>query len=287
MEEQPVEQDGIAEKQNQQRSDNSGPASIPESYFEQNPKSHKKHIIILAVTLGVMVLGAGIYWFIVRNEPENNSNTQANNPEQQIKQDFATTPSASDTKKYTSVTEGLNLSFDYPSNWQVSVVDDEKDKTMQYVQVSSTNFSLTNAEGQPVTGKVVMTMRPKGSNIPELASGNATIAQDSQQIGYKKPTPSQRQYPYVSFVHLQDTQFSNNPFEQVIITGGRLYKKNETITSAKLQEVDPLISFTVYLCKSDACTDKDNTPLSITDEAWKNNQNLQLVKTLLESLVIN
>lgn len=252
----------------------------------QAPKQRSgKKIIYIIVALVVILAAVGGY-MLLKKSPAKTPAAQTGKASSQAS-NVPATASASDTKNYKSSVSGLDLSFDYPSNWKVTVANDTKDTSVKYISIETPPSSIENDKGATTTGKVIILIRPKLADVPELSGNDGSIAQDSQQLAYAKPSANQHQYPYVSFVHFGGTRTSKNPFEEVFVTGSTMFKASDNIGTGNVAGVDPLISAAFYQCPDTTCAGKGTGPLSITDSVWQNNDVAKKVKALIESLVIN
>jgi hypothetical protein len=188
------------------------------------------------------------------------------------------------SKTYTSNGKDLNLSFTYPAGWTVQPASNSNPDDKQ-ITVTSPLATIASADNKSVTGRVVLSIRPGGSTITELAGDKATAAQASTQIAYDKPTSAQHQYPYISFAHLAGGTNPTNAFEEVIVTGITNFAKNQAVYQTSLAQLDPIISARFYTCGDQSCT--ATTPLSITNGTWQNNDTTQQALAIFESLQIN
>lgn len=166
------------------------PETKPETDLPEPENSSKKIIIIGIAVIVFLLLLAGAYVLFFKNSSssQTKTNQQSNNSSQANSQNSQ----ATGTKHYDSKLTGLDLSLDYPDNWTLNdTVKDSKDPTIKYITIESPNVSIDNADGKQTNGKVVVMIRPRGSDIAELRDSNSSVAQDSQQIGYKNPSPTQ------------------------------------------------------------------------------------------------
>lgn len=187
----------------------------------------------------------------------------------------------SGTSTYTAPEAGQNLSFNYPSSWQVTPASGQPGGT---ITVTSPLVSLNGASGTATTGRVVVQIRADNSKIDELANTTATTADDSLQYAYKSPTPNQHQYFYVSYLHFKDaTTNTSTAFEEVVITGGSGLAKGTAVTTDSLGGVFPLITASFYDCQTQKCDAGGRTKLSVADTSLQQDQTLQAVLNLFES----
>lgn len=254
---------------------------------QQQSSSKKAKLITMVITVAVLLAaGSGAaYWFFIRSRPTASQSTQtANNATTQ--QPAADNSTNTGTTQYVANGNDLNLSFVYPSNWTVSPASGS-DTNDQPISVTSPLVSLSDASNQAITGQIIVRIRPAAAQLDELASGKATVAEDSVQIAYTKPTAAQHQYPYLTYVHLAGGNDSNNLFEEVIITGVTKFIRGQALSPESLGGIDPVISATFYQCHTQACTGSGATPLSVNDSIWQNTQAFNQVQALFASLQLH
>lgn len=254
----------------------------------QQSHGMKTGLIITIVIAAILVIGGGAvaYWFFIRSKPSAkmpSQTTQNTAPTQPVATDNATSSAAT---QYVSNGSDLNLSFTYPSNWTASPASGGN-STDQPISVTSPLVSLSDANGQAITGKVVVNIRPVSAQLSELASDKAMVAQDSVQFAYTKPTSAQHQYPYLTYVHLAGGNNTNNVFEEVIITGVNKFTKGQALLPESLGGLDPIISAAFYQCATQACAGSSATPLSINDSTWQNTSVFVQTQALLASLQLH
>lgn len=259
------------------------PPSYPSgSHRPKKGKGDKKRWIIVGIVVVVLGLGGGAYaLFGSHKKPK--TNTAATSTTSSSGTVQADTNAG--TKQYTSSESTLSLSFNYPTNWQVSPATTTSAGT-QTITITSVPDTFVNAAGASVTGKAIVTIRPGSAGIDELTSGTATIAQNSVQMGYTHPAADQHQYPYLTFIHLANGSSAAGAFEEVMITGVSSFSKGGSINTADLAGLDPVISVAFSTCVSSACTGTGSA-MSINNATWTSNATLQEVQTLLDSLVLN
>lgn len=191
----------------------------------------------------------------------------------------------SNTANYVASGQDLNLSFNYPSTWSATPASGT-DTTDQAIMLNSPLTTIASATGASVTGKVTLSIRPGSATLTELASGNATAAQASAQVGYTKPTANQYQYPFITFIHLPTTGNPNGAFQEVLVSGTTQFNAGDSLTAASVS-VDPIISASFYDCSSTACTGSSATPLNITNDTWQNATVFKQTLAAIESLQLN
>ncbi len=263
-------------------SENVSNASSPYS-----PDARKKRstliFAIVAASIILLAVAAGAWWWHAKKQSMAKQPSQTDTVQQAIMPD---TVSDNTTKQYVSNGKDLNLTFSYPSSWTVSPPSNNNASDGP-ITVTSPLISTTNAAGTAVTGKVVINIRPGYSDISELGSGNATVAQGSVQFAYSKPTSTQHQYPYLTFIHLAGGTNPTGSFEEVMITGITSFAKDQAITSVSLAQLDPIISAAFYTCTTQTCSGSGMSSLSISNNTWLNDATFKQVQSLFESLQLN
>ena len=243
-------------------------------------------IIVVVIIALLAVGGAGAYWYM------NHRQKTASNPlpaaiKTTTTQTQTPPPStaSSATTQYVSNGQDLNLNFSYPSDWTVQPASG-KNPNDQAITVISPQTAATNSAGKTVTGRVDVSIRPGSAQLDELASGSAVVTQDSIQIGYTKPTASQHQYPYITFVRLNGGNDAANGFDEVIITGISKFTKGQNMSAESLGQLDPVISARFYTCAG-TCEGSNATPLTVTSASWQNDTPFTQVLALFQSLQLH
>lgn len=249
------------------------------------PENHKNRLVVIVVAIVMLLALAGgvTYWLVSHRKPVKSPLQAVNTQTQTVMPDTATT---STMQQYVSNGKDLNLMFTYSSNWNVNPASNNNANDGP-ITITSPLVSITSASGGKVTGKIIVSIRHGSADLNELASGNATIAQGSVQIAYSKPTSTQHQYPYLTFIHLAGGTNPGGAFEEVMITGITSFAKDQGVTSASFGQLDPIISAAFYSCTTQACAGSGQTSLSITNSTWLNDDAFKQVLTLFESLQLN
>lgn len=256
---------------------NRSPSPFPHSskYHKKNKKSYKLFALVGVV---VVVLIGGI--FLLSRHPKSTHKSTGTNQVSAVKK------LSSSTIRYVSSEQDLNLSFSYPSDWKVSPAKTSSTSS-QPISVTSPLISITNASNASVTGKVVISVRPSSDGIAELTlDNNAVAAATSQQIGYTAPASDQFQYPYMTLISLSG-QNTANSFNEIMLTGPFQFTQDENINSADLTGLDPVISASLYVCSTAACTGSGASNLSITSTTWQNADIFLQTLSTFESFVLN
>jgi len=269
----------------QQPEMNAPPAYAPAP--RQQGGSRKK----LWAIVGILVIllaggGAAAYWFLGRSKPATDKPAQTTQASDSTQPPTADDSVSGISTQYVSNGQDLNLSFSYPSDWTVSPASggNSDDKP---ITVTSPLVSLSGANDQAITGKVVISIRPATAQLSELASDKATIAQDSVQFAYTKPTSAQHQYPYLTYIHFNGGDNPNAAFEEVIITGVTKFTKGQALFPESMGELDPIISAAFYQCTTQACTGSGITPLSITNSTWQSSDAFEQTQAIFASLELH
>lgn len=234
--------------------------------FRPPKKRHTGRVVLVVLIIIVALSGAAAaYWFLARRGSKPPAQTAP-----------AATGHASDTagqsaasaatKSYTS--QNFNLSFSYPATWAVTDNGDGK------LTAVSPATKLTDATGQTVSGKVIMTIQSKQTSLPAFKNGSAVAALESQKIAYAKPTASQRAQTYLSFLVYAGSAASG--IDGIYITGNNGYQKGQTVPQSDVVQVDPLVTVSF--------TTSSGAPLTLSASAWGNTTLAQPVTDMLKSL---
>lgn len=243
--------------------------------------------MFVIIALALVTLGGGAYLVVSHRQTPAPTQTTTQSRQRQSSQAPQPSPSSSQDStlaNYVSNGKDLNLNFNYPSDWSVtpptnSNTDDHA------ITVTSPVVSLDSATDSTATARIVVSIRPGGTAVSELAGDKATAAQTSEQIAYDKPTSAQHQYPYLTFIHLNGGSNPQNAFEEVMITGITSFAKDQAIPQASVSQFDPLITVRFYTCNDQKCS--SSTPLSLTSASWNSDATTQQALVILKSLQIN
>src|SRR6185312_8704007 len=215
----------------------------------------RKLIVVVICILAVLLLAGGAaYWFFARPSAAPETASQSPAPTSTDTQPVVPddTQAQGTSTQYVSNGKDLNLNFTYPSGWTATPASNNNPND-QAITVSSPLTSITNAAGQSATGKIVISIRPGGSALNELANNKATAGQASAQIAYSKPTSAQHQYPYLTYIHLAGGADPSSSFEEVMITGSIAFIKDQVVSADALGPLDPVVSARFYTCSDQAC----------------------------------
>jgi cytoskeletal protein RodZ len=243
-------------------------------------KKLKSWLPIIIVVLVIILAGGGYLLIKHRTTPQTHKTTSLT---------IKPAPSSANqnsTSQYVSNGQDLNLTFGYPADWTVNPPTNHNPND-QTITITSPLTSLTSASGSTVTGKIVVSIRPGTATINELASGSVTAAQNSVQIAFTSPLPSQQQYPYLSFIYLAGGNNPSGQFNEVIVTGQMQFTQNEAVTAADLEQLDPIISASFDSCTTQACTGSGEVPLGISKDSWQNDNPLIETLNLIQSLQLH
>jgi hypothetical protein len=239
---------------------------------QRKRKRAKRLVVALVIVVMLASLAGGAYWLFFRSKPAAKQPTPNSNNQQTSD---ATTTKA--TKHYSSTEFGLE--FDYPEDWTAAETAGSGTLT-----VRSPATQLKNANGQKVTGQVLLTFRNKQQTLTEFNEGNAVAARESEKINYAKPSSTQRGSTYLSFLRYARTS-SGQALDGIYVTGDNGYQVGQAIPKADFTPVDPIISITFTKCADRDCT-QSGTPLSITATSWNDSALSKPVKAMLTSLVV-
>ncbi len=239
--------------------------------MKKQKKRRRKNRLIMIIVVVLLAVGAAVWYFVIRKPAPANQSPSSQTAEQQQSEPAAEVVTT--TEHY--VSQAFNLSLDYPSNWKVDDTDAAQ------LQVISPQTKLKDASGADVNGKVIVTVRGKGSALSEL-TGEITATRASEKMSYTQPSSQQRGQTYLTFV-----RYAGPGLDGVFITGDNGYEKDAVVPKKDLSLGDPIVNVSFVSCKDNACDTKTAKPLSLTDSEWEDNAFLKQAKTLLQSLVIS
>ncbi len=219
-------------------------------------------VLFLAVTCGV----AGYFFLLKPDKPDQRQGPQTAPPQPVEEQVQIAKP-----KKF--VSQDMNLSFEYPGNWNV-------DDSMQgLIQVESPVVKLADGNGEQSDAKVVVSFLSTGSEVPGFGESSATATRDSEKITYSAPSQNQRAKTYLSFA-----AFGRSGIDAVFITGDNGYQTDQLIPESDIKKGDPIISVTFNSCDDADCGGEGSGAYTIQPDEWDGNEALQAVQALLKSL---
>jgi hypothetical protein len=187
--------------------------------FGQPPKKSRKTLyIVLGVIAGVIVLaGGGVAAYMIMHKSKPAPANTAANPSSVQKQPSDVTDNGSD---YTFKSKTLKVGVTYPKTWTMKQSADKQEVILTSPQTQYVKKDGTSASG-------VFTLKLRNGIIPEAiktAVSGATAVDDSQIIGYTKPTADQRQYTNLSYL---GTDVNN--FSFTLVTGNTAYKAGQLV----------------------------------------------------------
>lgn len=248
-----------------------------------NHPRRSKYLLPSIIVIAMMLIGAGVYLYQARHSKPQPIVAAPVVVDTVVK--ASDQPASTTTSNYVSNGSALNLGFDYPSNWTVSPSSGNNPND-QTINVNSPLTNIVGADGKSVVGKVTISLRPASALLTELSGGAATVAQDSVQFAYTKPTTAQYQYPYLIFIHLLGGSNPTSAFEEVLVSGHTKFAKGASITDSNIA-VDPIITANFYSCKTNACAGSAAVSLSITNDTWLKSTLFQQTLAVFKSLRIN
>lgn len=230
---------------------------------------HKRWLKIAGVVLLLAAIGLAVYWLVLRDTGEDKSaqNEATNQPAER-----ESTLGSSKTEQYES--SSFFLSFKYPDTWDTSETDEA-------IVATSPVVSLNTASGASVRGKVLMTIRHKGSPLTEFDKGNAVATKQSELLQYTNPTQAQRASTYLTFAAFAG---ATSGLDALYITGDYGYAVGQDILKTEIADIDPVISVTFNQCSDESCT--KTTPVSIALTQWGDPSFNGPIKTILQSIAI-
>lgn len=241
------------------------------------PSASKKWIIIVIIVLLLIIAGlAAAYWFINHDKKPPAATNHATSTTTSAPKKQAEQPAAdADFKGYTSTNFALSLK--YPADWTLN-------DAATALTIISPLQQLPGSAGSPVSGAVVVDIRPQQTTLPEFKAGNAVAVLDSKNVNYSAPAAGQRGTTFLSYLQYNSTT-TKGALDSIYITGNAGYKKDQAIPMADIIKVNPLINVYFVRCSS-ACT-PTSTTMNVNGASWTSSQANSTVETILKSLSLN
>ena len=178
-------------------------------------------------------------------------------------------PTASHTSTY------YNTTFSYPSAW--TVVDSGSAPLL----VTSPAMNIVAANGQTVSGEVVLTLAKKGF-VPSNFTTTSVAVMTSQKISYTGPSTKQAANSYISFVQYPSTTVRGG-LDGIYLTGNYGYQKYQNIPSSNIASIDPFVDVTFVSCATTACPAASQKPLTIASSDWSDSSFSSPILYILQS----
>lgn len=254
----------------------------------EDPKSRKLRTVFLVLLVLLLLVVVGVlgylWWSLRANDGSAKIADEVNNPKQtttqtqQTQQKPGNNQSSAGTEDYTSIDLGLSIS--YPSDWTQA----EKNGTLT---ITSPAVELTDADGEPTQGNIILTVRGDQTTLPEFDDGSAVAVLASEKLKYAKPSAIQRASTYVSYLQFASTT-TKGGLDGIYVTGDSGYTYAQTVPKGDIARVDPKISVSFVSCDDAACADGSTTrPLVISSSAWEESSHKKTVDDMLASIVLN
>lgn len=243
---------------------------------DKNRRGGKKWLIIVIVLLLLIAAGlAAAYWYLNRDKTPAKTTPAATNTTQQPSQQAQQPAADADFKSYTST--NFSLSLKYPSDWTLN-------DTAPELSIISPVQQLPGSAGAPVSGAIVVAVRPQQASLAEFKAGNAVAVLDSKNVKYSSPAQGQRATTFLSYLQYNTTT-TKGALDSIYITGNSGYKKDQTIPMSDVIKVNPLINVYFVQCTS-ACTPTSSS-MNVSGSSWTSDKLNTTVETILQSLALN
>lgn len=228
----------------------------------------KRALVYLLILVLLAAAGGGLYWLKNHHKPAAKTNSPpAVSPS--AAQSQASSPITSATKHYDS--PNFYLGIDYPADWTLA------DSGGGKMTIVSPKLQLKDALGQSTSGQIVLTITQKGQNLTAFNAGSAAAVLDSQKVTYTKPTQTQRDNTYLSFLQYAATT-AHGALDAVYITGDLGYQKLQDIPKSDIAQIDPEIVLSFV--------NSSGQPLSIASSSWSDGAFSGPLIKMLTSLAI-
>jgi cytoskeletal protein RodZ len=246
---------------------------------DQKEKRSRKWVILAIVLLALLIAGlGGAYWLLNKKPAAKQQTASTQQPVEDSTPDEtpAATDQAADLKEYSSTNFSLGLS--YPGDWKIS-------DTANALTFTSPAQTLSGADGQDVSGAVVVTIRHQQNSLPEFKDGNAVAVLDSKNVAYTAPATGQRGNTYLSFLQYAATTIKGT-LDAVYITGNSGYKKLQTIPQSDVVKIDPLVTVRFVECDAGKACSPTSDAVGVNADSWAASESYKTIETMLKSLSI-
>lgn len=177
------------------------------------PKSGRGKLVmfIVAGLIALVLVAAGLYWFVFRQDDKQPAQKQTNNTSAEQEEEAA--PSTQpDSTPVVFKSEKLKLELTHRKDWTL------KESSDGAITITSPRITYTTSDNTSKTGVFTLRIR-KGASEAQKATIDKSIAtRDSEVIAYAAPVEGQRQYTNLSFVGPKDM------FGFFIVTGNTEFK---------------------------------------------------------------
>lgn len=199
--------------------------------------TRKQPMIVMAGIIGLLLIGAGAWFFLLR---DNDTKTSEQTPSKtQQSESVASTPADPTPTVYKSTK--LNIELTHRKDWTL------KEQSGGEIVLTSPAIAQLRADGTATNGVFTLKFR-KGITTSMQASLEKTNAvRDSQVIGYAAPTEAQRQYTNVSYAG------QGEAFQFFIVTGSVEIKADSPVANVLTFDND------TFLIAGGYGTDKGDT----------------------------
>ena len=259
------------------------PPAPPPAYSGKAHKSGRRSKLVWLIPVAVVIVLAALAGWAYKSYKSKPAKTSHSISRQQpaaspgqTQNQAPSTPSIPSTSY--SATD-YNTTFSYPNSWTVT------DSGTAPLTVTSPAMSLTAADGQSVTGQMVLTLAVKGS-LPSAFGTQSVAVLTSQKIAYNQPSTTQLAQTYISFVQYPSTTTVGG-LDGIYITGNYGYQKDQTIPAGNISAIDPLVYTSFYSCASQSCPASSRKPLTISSSDWQNTSVSAPLMLMFKSFTFN
>lgn len=243
---------------------------------KRNPK-WRKVALAGGVALLLIVVVGGVYWFSFKDKQSDQTSNSAETTQGGSQLAPAASEITAETKHY--VSQNFRLEFDYPQDWTAS------EDNAEVISALSTDLALKDTANKDVVGQVYFRIRANSQKLEGLDGGNGSAVRNSEKIAYTKPTQSQRDSTYISFLRYV-TSTDDKTLDAVYITGDLGYQTGQAVPKLDIEKVQPIVSLEFYLCPNSGCVEVSGVS-GIGIGALENPGIWGPLTKMLKSLIIN
>jgi lipopolysaccharide export system protein LptC len=193
----------------------------PPPHAPSKSKTRRGKVIgfVVAGLVVLVLVAAGLYWFVLREEDKQPASQQTNtgNNEQQEETEQ---PAVPDDTLVTFKSEKLNIELTHRKDWTL------KESSDGAITITSPRITYRTSDNTSKTSVFTLRIRKGASEAQKAAVDKSIATRDSKIIAYAAPVEGQRKYTNLSFVGPKDM------FGFFIVTGNFEFKAGEPLLYA-------------------------------------------------------
>ncbi len=191
----------------------------------RKPGNNKKMWLIIGIAVGILLVGAGVFWFLQKDKKSDSTSQSQSQQQQSTEETDEPTMAPADAAQletYKSTT--LNIEIAHRKDWTL-----KEDAEKKLITLTSPKFTFQTANESK---KDVFTLK-FGMGASKEAQKNISSAKavrDSLLIAYDAPTESQRYYTNISY--LGPAEENSSLFSFFIVSGSIALKADNPVAGS-------------------------------------------------------